>query len=105
MCILNFSFPTNGTDNYVYSIILYFRCPQIQKPYLHCLHASPVTCVKMYESCSHILIEALKEVAITNPPGHDMQWPAMGGCIRASDPSSCDILVTGYVDMYLCWKT
>lgn len=77
------------------------RCPLIRKPYLFCLHASPVTCVRLYENCSSQIYESLHEVNITSPPCHEhnsmKEWPAMGGCVRASEPSSYDILTTGLV--------
>ena len=77
------------------------RCPLIRKPYLFCLHASPVTCVRLYESCNSEIYESLHEVNITSPPAHEhnslKEWPAMGGCVRASEPTSYDILLTGLV--------
>ncbi len=92
------------SSNFIVRILVLFiliicRCPQIRKPYLFCLHASPVTCIKLYENCNSEIYESLLEVSVTSPPPHEhtslKQWPAMGGCVRSSEPSTFDILVTG----------
>lgn len=79
------------------------RFPQIRKPYLFCLHASPVTCVRLYENCNSQIYESLHEVSITSPPAHEhnslREWPAMGGFVRASEPATFDILLTGLVNI------
>jgi len=76
------------------------KCPQIHQPYLFSLHASPVTCVRLYENCSQELYESLHEINVTSPPPHEhfstMEWPAMGGCVRASEPTAFDIVITGH---------
>lgn len=55
----------------------------------------------MYENCNSEIYEALHEVTVTSPPAHEhssvKQWPAMGGFVRASEPTTFDILVTGLV--------
>lgn len=75
------------------------RCPQIRKPYLFTLHASPVRCVRLYENCSSDLFLALHELNLASPPPHEhfslMEWPAMGGCVRAAEATSFDVLLTG----------
>jgi hypothetical protein len=80
-----------------------FRCPLIHKPYLFCLHASPVTCVRLYENCNSQIYESLHDVTVTSPPAHEhassKEWPAMGGFVRSSEPTLFDILVTGLVSL------
>ena len=75
------------------------RCPHIRKPYLFSLHSSPVTCLQLFEGCSSDFFQSLHEVRITSPPPRehvsDIQWPAMGGYVRQSEPTSYDIFVTG----------
>ncbi|KAL5473149.1 hypothetical protein EMCRGX_G027597 [Ephydatia muelleri] len=76
------------------------KCPQVRKPYLYTLHSTPVTCLKLYTGCPRTLYDDLVALSSNSSAPHDhfsqMEWPAMGGFVRACDPTAYDILVTGH---------
>jgi len=49
---------------YVRNVMVTMCCsfPEIQKPYLHSIHSSPVTVVQVYENCSRHLYEKFLEL-------------------------------------------
>ncbi|XP_065899647.1 LLGL scribble cell polarity complex component 2-like [Dysidea avara] len=74
-----------------------FKFPEIQKPYLHSIHASPVTVVEVYDNCSRHLYEKLVELGPSSQPSEaTCQWPVMGGCIKTVEPPSYTLLITGH---------
>ena len=42
------------------------RCPQLRKPYLYSIHASPITCVQAYDGCPKDLLQTFKNASSTN---------------------------------------
>ena len=42
------------------------RCPQIAKPCLYSIHASPVTCLKIYDNAPKDLLQDLNEITLSN---------------------------------------
>ena len=39
-----------------------YSFPEIQKPYLHSIHSSPITVIQVYDQCSRHLYEKLLEL-------------------------------------------
>lgn len=60
----------------------------IHQPYLHPIHASHITCMKVMPSCSQHLFEKLLSVAESQSSESysTMEWPAMGGFVKEVRP-------------------
>ena len=48
--------------------IYFYSFPEIQKPYLHSIHSSPVTVVQVYDNCSRHLYEKILELGPPSQP-------------------------------------
>eukprot|EP00800_Vazella_pourtalesii_P022859 TRINITY_DN9060_c1_g2_i1.p1 TRINITY_DN9060_c1_g2~~TRINITY_DN9060_c1_g2_i1.p1 ORF type:complete len:1034 (+),score=226.35 TRINITY_DN9060_c1_g2_i1:89-3190(+) len=75
--------------------------PVISKPYLHSIHASPLSKIAIYEGCSPQLVERLRAAQKVNKYASeisDMPWPADGGCVREEVPLTRTVLISGHED-------
>ena len=73
----------------------------ISKPYLHSIHASPVSKITIYEGCSPLLVDRLRAAQKVSKYAVDISevnWPADGGCVREEVPLTRTLLVSGHED-------
>ncbi|KAI6653542.1 Lgl [Oopsacas minuta] len=73
----------------------------IPKPYLHSIHASPLSKIAIYEGCSPLLVERLRAAQKVSKYAleiSDISWPANGGCVREEVPLTRTILISGHED-------
>ena len=75
--------------------------PVIAKPYLHSIHASPLTKLAIYEGCNPLIIDRLRaaeKASKYHVEPSEVVWPAFGGCVRDEVPLSHTIIITGHED-------
>lgn len=74
--------------------------PTFMKPYLVCLHSSPITCSSHSHNCPTSLFQQIEKAGTKQLESDFSQeiWPISGGKTLVEDCDTKDILVTGHED-------